>query len=411
MSDPAEKVAMFMSVTNSSKEVAEGFIGMAGGDVQEAISLYMDNPEAAPPAVEASPKPKAQPKATAAPTVAVPTDSIDSILKEARQAGDREDEEKKWGSGTRLDGNTQEEGSGKGKGKGKDDRTIQNVAIMFFADGFLIDDNAEAQDEDDEDEVTPAPKAAPRRTGMMSLSDLAPARGKGGGKGKKLPKIPDFGPLRSYDTADNKKFLDDVKQGLVPQELRKLDDQGKPVGTSIMVSDMRPMPSAKFLETIEELKKLKAEQDKEESSSQGGSKVASNMFAGAGHTLSASSHSSTSQANASSATSGGGSADPALIALVTGKAAPTADESRPVTTLQLRLSTGARIKVRLNLEHTVADLWRVVAENLGQTVFASSSGHELSAGFPPKPLRDASATLQAADLANASVTHRCSPAA
>jgi hypothetical protein len=381
-----DDVLNFMSITDAPKEVAKGYLDMAKGDLQEAINLFMENPEALPPQQgQASPKAKASAKAS------VSADSIDSIVRDARQAG--------------------EEDKGTGKGKGKGDGIVQNVAVFFLSDGFMIDDDAEAESDDEEEEVA-APKAAPRRTGMMSLSDLAPSRGKGGGKGKKLPKIPKFGPLRSYDTPENKKFLDDLNQGVVPDELRKIDEQGKPIGISFQICDMRPMPSTKLLETLEDLKKLHSQMDKEDGKNQSSAKAQpSTMFTGAGHTLSASSQSSTGQANASSTSGGGGSADPALVALVSGKAAPAVDESKPVTTLQLRLSTGARVKVRLNLDHTVADLWRVVAEHLGQTVFATSSGHELSAGFPPKPLRDTAATLQAADLANASVTHRCATGA
>lgn len=398
-----------MSVTNAPKEVAEGFLGMTGGDVQEAITLFMDNPEAVPPPVEASPTAEAP---------VLPTASIDSILNEARQAGEQQDSDKKWGTGSRLDGAMDEDegkGSGKGKGKGKSDQQMQHIGVLFLADGFLIDYNLEmhSEDEDTEEEIA-APKPAPRRTGMMSLSDLAPSRGKGGGKGKKLPKVPNVGPLRSYDTAENKKFLDQIKEGVVPEELRKMDDQGRPVGTSIEVSDMRSTPSAELFKIFEELKKAHAEQEAEKNQSRGGTSSTTSsatMFAGAGHTLSSTSQPSTTGGQPTvGAPSGGGSADPALLALVSGRAAPTVDESKPATTLQLRLSTGARVKVRLNLDNTVADLWRVVAEHLGQAVFASSSGHELSAGFPPKPLRETSATLQAADLANASVTHRCSAA-
>jgi len=63
--------------------------------------------------------------------------------------------------------------------------------------------------------------------------------------------------------------------------------------------------------------------------------------------------------------------------------------------------------VKLNLDSTVADLWRVVAAEMGQAAFAAASQHALSAGFPPKPLTDLKATIKDADLANSSVTHRC----
>jgi hypothetical protein len=290
----------------------------------------------------------------------------------------------------------------KGKGKGKDDENVRTIGILFLADGFVVDEEMKQEsDSEEEAEEVPASAPAPRRTGMMSLSDLAPSSSKGKGKGKRIPKnLPNLGPLRSYDSPENKQFLDDIKKNLVPVELRKLDAQGEPTPVSISVGDLRPRTYEEFSTVIQQLKQARAEQ---EAAQKGSSPVASNMFSGAGHSLRGDSSAAPS---ATSSGAGTGEADPALRTLISGRALPVVDESLPQTTLQLKLATGARHKVQLNLTHTVADIWCIVADKMGHATFNTTSGHELCAGFPPKPLMDVNATLQVADLRNAAVTHR-----
>mmetsp|Transcript_23564 Transcript_23564/g.51579 ORF Transcript_23564/g.51579 Transcript_23564/m.51579 type:complete len:167 (+) Transcript_23564:57-557(+) len=165
-----------------------------------------------------------------------------------------------------------------------------------------------------------------------------------------------------------------------------------------MVSDLRPQAyPAKELEELQ--KKMDELAEKEAGPAPG---VASSSTVFSGQTLSGGPVAS----EVGQAPAAGAGADPALLAIATGPA-PAVDESKPTTTLQLRLASGARVKVKLNLDHTIADLWRVVAAEMGAAAFQAASNHELVAGFPPKPLADASATLQMADLAGAAVTHRC----
>merc|ERR1712187_401202 len=92
------------------------------------------------------------------------------------------------------------------------------------------------------------------------------------------------------------------------------------------------------------------------------------LFTGAGQTLSSSATPASSGAVAGSAS--GGYCDPALLKLVRAAPAPEVSESKPATNIQLRLSSGARVKARLNLDHTVADLWRLVAREMGSDAFA-----------------------------------------
>lgn len=370
-----------MSITGASREAALNSLNSARGDVQQAITAYFDG-GAADDGGDVAEAPAAQ--AAGAP------DAIESIMGNLKESQERGPDESR-GKGGR---------DGKGKSSDGPSRT---VVVVFFADGFVVDEEGQFDQEEDEPEAAPeAPKPPTRRVGMMTLDDVSSRDGKGKGKGMKLPKkIPTLGPLRSYDTAENKAFLDDMKANRVPQQLQKRDEQGRPIPLSIAVDDERPRTYKELSEVLDQMRQLKAKQEAEEKKN---APAKSTMFTGSGHTLSSSAAPAAS-AGASSGASGA-SCDPALLALVRAASAPEADEGKPTTTLQLRLSTGARVKARLNLEHTVADLWRLVAREMGDAAFAAASGHELSAGFPPKPLKDTSVSLAAADLANASVTHR-----
>lgn len=377
MSD-GNSIELFMSVTGASRETAAQHLNMARGNMDEAVAAFFEG--GGEVAESAPPEP-------AAPGVS--GSAVDSILQSVK--GEK-------GSGK---GDPRDSGKGAGKGDGRPDNS-KMIAIVFFSDGFMVDDDPDLSKEP---EAAPEEAAAPapRRTGMMGLNDLKPSRGSRGPR----PKLPKLKPLRSYDTPENKEFLEQVKAGRLPKELQKRDENGQPIPVSLGIEDVRP-------KSYEELSKALKEMEQEEAEEKGSSpaKPAPTLFTGAGHTLSSGNSSSAGPgAPTASRTGSGGSgsgADPAILKLVSAGVEPKADESKPVTTIQLRLSTGARCRAKLNLDHTVADLWRLVAAQMGIDAFRAASGHELAAGFPPKPLSDPSVTIKDADLANAAVTHRCS---
>jgi len=361
----------FQSVTGASPEEAAKYLQASNGDIDMAIVQYLEDQEAG--VVE----PSAETNSVAA-GGAPPGAAVDSIVGDIHSR--MEDDVSKGGG----------KGLGKAGGKmGKPEGTA--VAIVFFSDGFMVDDEFDPEPPEPEAEAA-AP--APKRKGMMGLSDLAKdPRGQ-----MKMPKLPKLKPLRAYDAPGSKEFLDDVKAGKVPEEFKKRDENGKPVPVSIGIEDARPRSYEELSRAIKEMEALQRQEESENPKPKAGP----TLFAGAGNSLS----SSSSAATAPAAKAGGtGQAAPELVALLS-RPVPQADESKPCANIQLRLASGSA-KVRLNKDHTVSDLWRLVAEKMGVDAFRTSSNHQLIAGFPPKPLSDLNATIAAADLANASVQHKC----
>jgi len=80
---------------------------------------------------------------------------------------------------------------------------------------------------------------------------------------------------------------------------------------------------------------------------------------------------------------------------------PIVDESKKVTTLQIRFHNGQRKAVKFNYNHTVSDLHQYV-------MFAApvDGSYQLISGFPPKPLTDNTQTLEEAELIDCVVTQK-----
>ena len=84
---------------------------------------------------------------------------------------------------------------------------------------------------------------------------------------------------------------------------------------------------------------------------------------------------------------------------------PVVDESAPTTEVQVRVSGSPPQRLKLNRAHTIADL-KALLEKALEAAAVAPRAYVLSAGFPPKPLVDEAATLEAAGLLSAAVTHR-----
>ena len=80
------------------------------------------------------------------------------------------------------------------------------------------------------------------------------------------------------------------------------------------------------------------------------------------------------------------------------------DEAGATTSVQVRVS-GSAHRFTLNTSHCVADLKTLIEAQLSAAGEAPRP-YVLAAGFPPKPLADESATIEAAGLIGAAVTLR-----
>jgi len=421
-------IQTFISVTGASTEVASQYVNRAHGNVDEAVTQFFQD-------LDSGVSPASSPESSIADGVAdagrglATVDAIVGGVKDQQNAAPNatpQAEEAPSGPPPCFDcqgtgnipgmmwGNSSCKtckGSGKGavkgggKGSGKGERKTQTVAIAFFADGFMVDDDYQPEPDTPDPSPSDAPAAAPRRTGMMGLSDLKKDSKRSRGP---MPKLPKLKPLRPYDTPENKAFLDDVNASKLPKELQKRDEAGRPIAVSIAIEDVRPKTYKELSDTIEKMEQMEKDEAAEEAASNPTAKPSVALFTGAGNSLSSSSGPSGGVASGAWGPSGGSGvgADPLLLKLVSG-AMPVVDDSKPATTIQIRLATGSRLKSRLNMDHTVGDIWRLIAAEIGIESFRAAAGHEISAGFPPKTLLDSSLSLATADLANAAITHRC----
>ena len=305
-----------------------------------------------------------------------------------------------------------------------------DIRVTFFADGFIVE-NPEA----DKAAAAPAPAPEARRSGLATLGDSRGAK-------PSRPKLPD---LRPFDAPESREFLAALERNHVPRELRSSDALGRaeslPVGTCAMffkrtvpacqrcrnqprrcsygrdpkdrpsagsrpfrpmasraaalwaslaatdrgrrpqemgrarrvrfvVDDARPLPCpwGEGSPLAGELRQAMARQE-----AQAASAAPPAAFQGAGQTL------------------GGSSAAPAAAPVVELPDAPVVDATKPAVKIRVRLAGGKALTATLNADHTVAHLRAVIAANGG-----GETPYDLLAGFPPKPLADASATV--ADL-------------
>lgn len=170
----------------------------------------------------------------------------------------------------------------------------------------------------------------------------------------------DNGPLKDFNDPVNKEFLDDIARGEIPRELR-----AEVHGGEVHV-DMEDHREEDFVLPKEKLK----------------------AFSGAGHTL--------------------GSPVPRIFENVPVAAAripsqPTfkVDETKPVTTIQIRLADGTRLISKFNHHNTVGDI-----KNLVKNARPGTGNFNLMTTFPNKVLTDDSITINDAKLLNAVVVQR-----
>ncbi|CAH2058529.1 unnamed protein product, partial [Iphiclides podalirius] len=179
----------------------------------------------------------------------------------------------------------------------------------------------------------------------------------------------DSGPIRSYADSENVEFLNSIRRGEIPNELKRGGGEVR-----VSLEDRR----------LEECPR--------------GTTSKPQAFSGKGHLL--------------------GSPTPATVGATAPVAASPADrsanqraaqeavgldESSPVTTLQFRLADGSRLTGRFNHGHTVADLQRYVAR--AEPAYQLRP-FALLTTFPSAELADPALTLAQANLLNTTLLQR-----
>lgn len=221
----------------------------------------------------------------------------------------------------------------------------------FTGSGFRLGDNASAPS-------APAPgtRPKPKSVTITFWKD-----------GFSVTAADHAGELRSLEDPANREFLQHLNNGRVPPELSQIVGPGD---VDVQLIDKK---HEKYQKPKVEFKAFKG----------GGHKLGSD-----GPTYSQVQQQAVAAASAASSTSAA--------------AAPPLDESRPVTSIQVRLADGTKLVAKFNLDALVGDLYEFVrAARPGQ-----GSNFELRSTFPPKPFTDMSQTVEEAGLSGAVVVQR-----
>uniref|UniRef100_A0A670I5F5 NSFL1 cofactor p47 n=1 Tax=Podarcis muralis TaxID=64176 RepID=A0A670I5F5_PODMU len=175
----------------------------------------------------------------------------------------------------------------------------------------------------------------------------------------------DSGELRSYQDPSNSQFLESIRRGEVPGELRRLARGGQ---VNLDLEDHRDEDFTK-------------------------PRGAFRAFTGEGQKL------------GSTAPQVMGAGSPSQQAENEAKASSsiTIDESEPTTSIQIRLADGGRLVQKFNHSHRIRDVRLFIAD--ARPAMAATS-FVLMTTFPNKELTDEDQTLKEANLLNAVIVQR-----
>ncbi|XP_045301016.1 NSFL1 cofactor p47 isoform X1 [Leopardus geoffroyi] len=175
----------------------------------------------------------------------------------------------------------------------------------------------------------------------------------------------DNGELRSYQDPSNAQFLESIRRGEVPAELRRLAHGGQ------VNLDMEDHRDEDFVKP----------------------KGAFKAFTGEGQKL------------GSTAPQVLNTSSPAQQAENEAKASSSVsiDESQPTTNIQIRLADGGRLVQKFNHSHRISDIRLFIVD--ARPAMAATS-FVLMTTFPNKELADESQTLKEANLLNAVIVQR-----
>ncbi|KAL3063887.1 hypothetical protein OYC64_000249 [Pagothenia borchgrevinki] len=177
----------------------------------------------------------------------------------------------------------------------------------------------------------------------------------------------DNGDLRNYSDPGNANFLEAIRRGEIPLELRQRSRGGQ---VNLDMEDHRDEDFSK-------------------------PKVAFRAFGGEGQKLGT--------ATPELVNSPASSQQDQLANEAQASATVSLDSSQPVTNIQIRLHDGGRLVQRFNHTHRVSDLRQFL---VGARPLMAASEFVLMTTFPNKELSDESLTLEQANLLNAVIVQR-----
>ena len=185
----------------------------------------------------------------------------------------------------------------------------------------------------------------------------------------------DDGSFRRLDDPSNADFLRDLARGVTPRELYEGSNED---GSARGVGNMEV--------GLVDKRNIEYEDDQNRGAGAGGGGATPTAFSGAGQSL------------GSSVTSSEGVITPSSDT----KTAPTADESKPQTTIQIRLLNGKRLIVKCNLDDTVQTL----VLHIEASGSAGEDNYVLSGGYPPRVLTDLNKSIEESGLKGAQVIQK-----
>lgn len=382
MADPA--IEQFTSITGADAATARFFLSAAGGDTDAAVTTFFETGGVMPAgATVPTSAPRPAPRRPPAPTSNPPSQPSRSrrtapgiaTLSSLRE-NPEEDERDSYYAGGEKSGQVIQDpnkrksqpgasgsASNDGNNPSAEGQTPENpnLAEAIFERarerGPRTDEDREAFDGpqnftgagyrlgDSDRPVNTGPDVVVRRNVTRNLTFFA--------NGFTI----DDGPLRGFDDPENEAFLADVNRGIVPREM---EEPG--VGdVSITLIDK------KGEDYVAPKKRVVP-------------------FSGGGQRLS-------SAPSSAAPTLPTGRADAESAA-----AAISVDESRPIASIQVRLSDGTRLVARLNEDSTVRDLRTFVAASR-----PGVASFTLATSFPRKVLDDDDKTIKEAQLKGAVV--------
>jgi len=174
----------------------------------------------------------------------------------------------------------------------------------------------------------------------------------------------DDGPLREYSDPQNRDFLDTVRKGEIPMELRHKANGGE---VHVKLEDHSHEEYVTKKPTVQ-------------------------AFSGTGFRLGNVAPDVTNPPS-----------EPSKKTADDAQKAVDIDESKSVTSLQIRLADGSRLTMQANHTHTVGAVRRFIVEarpEYATTLFS------LLSSFPPKELMDDNATLEDENLINAVIVQK-----